>query len=190
MATTGQILDSLSPPWLHECISGHISHSLVVSLGLFCCTASMHCSQSCITLLSMQSKCSVLFMSATLFMCDRSHVVTAAMLLAGTTVKVSTVDGKVDLKVPSGTQPGTTLVMSKRGVPRLGVANSRGDHQVRILLSSKIYPAVLKPPFEPLSHGVDYRCRSSVLLCSVSPWNCWSLCACHFCIARQYAHCR
>ena len=51
-------------------------------------------------------------------------------LLPGTTVKVPTVDGKVDLKVPSGTQPGTTLVMSKRGVPRLGVSDSRGDHQV------------------------------------------------------------
>ena len=51
----------------------------------------------------------------------------------GTTVKVTTVDGLVDLKIPGGTQPGTTLVMSKRGVPRLGVANSRGDHQVRHL---------------------------------------------------------
>ena len=49
---------------------------------------------------------------------------------AGTTVKVTTVDGLVDLKIPGGTQPGTTLVMTKRGVPRLGVANSRGDHQV------------------------------------------------------------
>ena len=39
-------------------------------------------------------------------------------------------DGLVDLKIPGGTQPGTTLVMSKRGVPRLGNANSRGDHQV------------------------------------------------------------
>lgn len=45
-------------------------------------------------------------------------------------MKVTTVDGLVDLKIPGGTQPGTTLVMSKRGVPRLGVANSRGDHQV------------------------------------------------------------
>ena len=50
--------------------------------------------------------------------------------IAGTTVKVTTVDGLVDLKIPGGTQPGTTLVMSKRGVPRLGASNSRGDHQV------------------------------------------------------------
>lgn len=53
-------------------------------------------------------------------------------LLTGTTVKVPTVDGKVDLKVPAGTQPGTTLVMAKRGVPRLGVANARGDQQVDV----------------------------------------------------------
>ena len=51
-------------------------------------------------------------------------------MAAGTTVKVTTVDGLVDLKIPGGTQPGTTLVMSKRGVPRLGASNSRGDHQV------------------------------------------------------------
>ena len=52
-------------------------------------------------------------------------------MTAGTTVKVTTVDGLVDLKIPGGTQPGTTLVMSKRGVPRLGASNSRGDHQVK-----------------------------------------------------------
>ncbi len=45
-------------------------------------------------------------------------------------VQVTTVDGPVDLKIPSGTQPGTTLVMAKRGVPRLGSASVRGDHQV------------------------------------------------------------
>lgn len=41
-------------------------------------------------------------------------------------------DGPVELKVPSGTQPGTTLLMAKRGVPRLGNASVRGDHQVRL----------------------------------------------------------
>ena len=46
-------------------------------------------------------------------------------------MQVTTVDGPVDLKVPGGTQPGTTLVMSKRGVPRLGAESIRGDHQVR-----------------------------------------------------------
>ncbi|PWZ44020.1 Chaperone protein dnaJ A6, chloroplastic [Zea mays] len=52
--------------------------------------------------------------------------------ILGTTVKVPTVDGTVDLKIPSGTQPGTTLVMSKKGVPLLGKSNARGDQLVRV----------------------------------------------------------
>ena len=34
-------------------------------------------------------------------------------------VKVTTVDGPVELKIPAGTQPGTTLLMAKRGVPSM-----------------------------------------------------------------------
>ncbi len=45
---------------------------------------------------------------------------------------MTTVDGKVDLKIPAGTQPGTTLVMQKRGVPKLGSTSSRGDHMVHV----------------------------------------------------------
>ena len=52
--------------------------------------------------------------------------------ILGTTVKVPTVDGTVDLKIPAGTQPGTTLVMGKRGVPLLGKPNLRGDELVRV----------------------------------------------------------
>lgn len=52
--------------------------------------------------------------------------------ILGTTVQVGTVDGAVDLRVPPGTQPGTTLVMAKRGVPRLGSPAARGDHQVHV----------------------------------------------------------
>lgn len=66
------------------------------------------------------------------------HVAMALRNIAGTTVKVTTVDGLVDLKIPGGTQPGTTLVMSKRGVPRLGASNSRGDHQVLYVCSSTV----------------------------------------------------
>ena len=40
--------------------------------------------------------------------------------ILGTSVKVRTVDGMVDLKIPAGIQPGSTLLMAKRGVPRLG----------------------------------------------------------------------
>ncbi|XP_031476509.1 chaperone protein dnaJ A7A, chloroplastic-like [Nymphaea colorata] len=52
--------------------------------------------------------------------------------ILGTTTKVPTVDGMVDLKVPAGTQPGTTLVMSKKGVPFLGKSNTRGDQLVKV----------------------------------------------------------
>eukprot|EP00897_Mesotaenium_endlicherianum_P001768 jgi/Mesen1/1619/ME000135S00612 len=52
--------------------------------------------------------------------------------ILGTTAQVPTVDGNVDLKIPAGTQPGTTLVMAKRGVPVLGKATVRGDQLVRV----------------------------------------------------------
>ena len=52
--------------------------------------------------------------------------------ILGTSVKVPTVDGMVDLKIPSGTQPGTTLVMAKRGVPVLGKNNMRGNQLVKV----------------------------------------------------------
>lgn len=53
-----------------------------------------------------------------------------AQARAAAGAQVTTVDGLVDLKIPAGTQPGTTLVMAKRGVPRLGSSSIRGDHQV------------------------------------------------------------
>ncbi|KAG1327083.1 putative Chaperone protein dnaJ A8, chloroplastic [Cocos nucifera] len=52
--------------------------------------------------------------------------------ILGTTIKVPTVDGMVDLKIPEGTQPGTTLVMAKKGVPYLGKPNTRADQLVRV----------------------------------------------------------
>ena len=52
--------------------------------------------------------------------------------ILGCTVKVRTVDGPVDLKIPPGVQPGSTLLMAKRGVPRLGNDSIRGDHYVTV----------------------------------------------------------
>ncbi|KAK6928977.1 Chaperone DnaJ, C-terminal, partial [Dillenia turbinata] len=52
--------------------------------------------------------------------------------ILGTTIKVPTVDGTVDLKIPAGTQPNTTLVMAKKGVPLLNKSNMRGDQLVRV----------------------------------------------------------
>jgi molecular chaperone DnaJ len=52
--------------------------------------------------------------------------------ILGTQVKITTVDGPVELKIPAGTQPGTTLLMATRGVPRLGQPGVRGNHQVHV----------------------------------------------------------
>eukprot|EP00879_Flechtneria_rotunda_P008518 GHRR01008924.1.p1 GENE.GHRR01008924.1~~GHRR01008924.1.p1 ORF type:complete len:437 (+),score=120.35 GHRR01008924.1:258-1568(+) len=54
--------------------------------------------------------------------------------ILGSQVKVTTVDGPVELKIPPGTQPGTTLLMAKRGVPRLGASNVRGNHNVSVYM--------------------------------------------------------
>jgi len=63
-----------------------------------------------------------------LYTCKISYV----DAILGTTVKVPTVDGTVDLKIPAGTQPGTTLVMAKKGVPLLNKPNIRGDQLVKV----------------------------------------------------------
>jgi len=43
-------------------------------------------------------------------------------------VKVETVEGFKDLRIPSGTQPGDYLKLSQLGVPDIGRPNVRGDH--------------------------------------------------------------
>ncbi len=52
--------------------------------------------------------------------------------ILGDTIQTVTVDGKVDLKIPSGTQPNTTLSLEGKGVPRLGNPVARGNHEVMI----------------------------------------------------------
>ena len=52
--------------------------------------------------------------------------------ILGDTVDIMTVDGKVNLKIPSGTQPNSTLSLENKGVPRLGNPVARGNHQVQV----------------------------------------------------------
>ena len=52
--------------------------------------------------------------------------------ILGDTVEIITVDGKVNLKIPSGTQPNTTLSLENKGVPRLGNPVARGNHEVQV----------------------------------------------------------
>ena len=49
----------------------------------------------------------------------------------GTEINVETVDGKITMKVPAGTQPGTNFKLSGHGAPHLG-SDQRGPHIVTI----------------------------------------------------------
>lgn len=49
----------------------------------------------------------------------------------GTEIDVETVDGKITMKVPAGTQPGTNFKLSGHGAPRLGT-DQRGPHIVTV----------------------------------------------------------
>ena len=53
----------------------------------------------------------------------------------GTEIDVETVDGKVRMKVPAGTQSGTDFKLSGHGVPRLK-GDSRGPHIVTIVVDT------------------------------------------------------
>ncbi|MCL6516344.1 molecular chaperone DnaJ [Alicyclobacillus sp.] len=49
----------------------------------------------------------------------------------GDEVEVPTLDGKVKLRIPEGTQSGTTFRLRGKGIPKLG-SNTRGDQHVRV----------------------------------------------------------
>lgn len=55
-------------------------------------------------------------------------------LVLGDTFEVNTVSGKVKVKVPPGTQPGSLVKLKGKGAPRLG-AVGHGDHFVRVNLN-------------------------------------------------------
>ncbi|MCL6591178.1 MAG: molecular chaperone DnaJ [Firmicutes bacterium] len=52
----------------------------------------------------------------------------------GTTVMVDTLDGKVELKIPEGTQHGTSFRMRGHGIIQLR-GHGRGDHHVRVKIT-------------------------------------------------------
>lgn len=53
----------------------------------------------------------------------------------GTTIEVETVDGKVTMKVPPGTQSGSDFKLSGHGIPHLR-GNSRGAHIVTVIVDT------------------------------------------------------
>ena len=60
----------------------------------------------------------------------RSVAYTDAIL--GSTVTIPTVDGEVNLNVPAGTQPSTTMRIEGKGAPKLNNVNQRGTHFVNV----------------------------------------------------------
>ena len=52
--------------------------------------------------------------------------------MLGLTISVPTVDGAVDLTVPPGTQPATTMRIEGKGAPKLNNVNLRGTHYVKV----------------------------------------------------------
>ena len=58
--------------------------------------------------------------------------------ILGITLMISTVDGKVRLKIPPGTQPGALLRLKGRGVKRRG-ETGRGDQFVKVNVSLPKY---------------------------------------------------
>ncbi|MEX0877426.1 MAG: molecular chaperone DnaJ [Candidatus Spechtbacterales bacterium] len=57
--------------------------------------------------------------------------VNVSQAVLGDTIKVDTIDGKVDLKVPMGTQSGELIRMRSKGMPKLR-SRGRGDHFVEV----------------------------------------------------------
>ena len=63
------------------------------------------------------------------------ETISFAQAALGATIRVDTLDGKIDLKIPAGTQTGTVFRIRGKGVPVLGSQNRRGDHHVQVTVS-------------------------------------------------------
>ncbi len=61
------------------------------------------------------------------------HEITFSQAALGTETDIETVDGKVTIRIPAGTQPGTQIRLRGKGVRRVS-GHSQGDHYVIIRL--------------------------------------------------------
>lgn len=52
--------------------------------------------------------------------------------ILGRSVTVKTVDGTHNLNIAPGTQPGAVMKIDRKGIPKLGNPNVRGDHYVTV----------------------------------------------------------
>jgi molecular chaperone DnaJ len=74
-----------------------------------------------------------------------------AQAALGATIEVPTLDGKVRMRVPPGSQPGRVFRLKGKGVP-LATGRGRGDQRVRIVLE---VPTEVGPELKRLLERVD-----------------------------------
>lgn len=66
-----------------------------------------------------------------------SHVnISFAQAALGATVEVNTLDGKVELKIPEGTQTGTAFRVKGKGIPYLRNSKQRGDQHIVVTVQT------------------------------------------------------
>ncbi len=59
-----------------------------------------------------------------------------AQAALGASVQVNTLDGKIELKIPEGTQTGTAFRLRGRGIPYLRNPKNRGDHHIVVTVKT------------------------------------------------------
>jgi molecular chaperone DnaJ len=64
------------------------------------------------------------------------HTINFAIAALGGEIIVPTIDGEHKLKVPAGTQSGTTMSLHNCGVPHLGHPHRRGDQVVLLIVKT------------------------------------------------------
>lgn len=64
------------------------------------------------------------------------QTISFAQAALGCTIRVDTLDGKVDLKIPAGTQTGTVFRIKGHGVQILSSSGRRGDHHVQVNINT------------------------------------------------------
>ncbi|KAI9179308.1 mdj1 protein precursor [Blastocladiella emersonii ATCC 22665] len=78
--------------------------------------------------------------------------------ILGGTVRVPTVDGDVELKIPEGTQPGDTKLLRRRGVPNVNSPGQRGDQYVELKVDiPKEIDPVLKAKLDDVLAEIEGR---------------------------------
>ena len=82
--------------------------------------------------------------------------INVSQAVLGDKIHVDTLDGKIELKIPSGMQSGKKLRLSGKGMSTIGRSNKRGDH---IITVSVLIPTNLSKEqeelFEKLKNSLD-----------------------------------